>query len=700
MILTASGGIALTRSNESAGEWLGVAPISVTPAESIAAVSTPSVGDQEQPDSKQDDPVEITLDDINGLLELEDRRLALFEGRLWERELIVQETPQGDPRLVRLQEVIELLFETLSPPAAGPPPEIEQFRDLVNKLRDLLAEERLADARRAAEEADEMLQTHHAALAPQSRRFARLKSRLEELEGRSGGIRQIDALLEAARRSAETGNPVEAMVQRAQALNLARSATWITPEEEERLREQVDELRDAIRLARGRQALEDARKCDEVGDGVARDAEIALARSVLPGLPEETIAPLIDELEELADRSTRSVESPIRHELAARHAYEAALEEFGRGKFEQFVSQCLEVHALQTEHSLSTSFNDSITELIFTALEREAIRLASSEGDVAAVTSNRLQQLVEAIADLRVLRMQLARLTPWQADPRWAAIDSTAATTLEEIDYRQQQAAMRLAEDGQLQPAIDVLLPVADSGSGESGMRSAELVDEWRRELELRESQAAQDELWAEAERQVADEQWIEAARQLSIFVERYPDSSRRTDVDALLLQIAEPLEREIGETLSAAKVAADNDNLGELKSLIAVLQGVPVPPELQGQFAESLRRRDEIAAEVEAYLRQIRSASSMATPEQIILVLDLAAKILRLDPEQSEAQRLLDRSHDVASATAKELLRKAELFAKDSRVRARARRYLEMVEQLDPEGESGAKARQLLQDL
>ncbi|HUG92362.1 MAG TPA: hypothetical protein VML55_16100 [Planctomycetaceae bacterium] len=537
------------------------------------------------------------------------------------------------------------------------------------------------------DQADALLRAHADMLVPQLSRYSKLKLRLQELEGRRDGVQRISALLDEARRLADAGQPLDAMSRRAHALHLARPAFWLTEAEQERLRRQVEDLRDPIRLARGRAAVQDARRALDAGDRAARDDEVQRARRILPGLKEQVIAPLLAELNEIAGRNVRSSATPLRSELAARHAYEDALEAFGRGEFDAFIEKCLELEAMRSERQVPMPFAESVADLLFSVLEPDVTRLAAS---VAQTPPLAIDQLLRH-------RERLARMTPWRSEPRWQALDSMIATVLAQTAEELLASARQLAEAGDLEGAMDQVAPAVRTELGEVGRRAQQRAAEWQRELELRRSIEARQQHWARIEQLAGSEQAIDAARELHGFEQRYANELVQADVDRIKQQISAALDRDLSRLVAEARTIADGRDLQALDAALARLAGVPIPGELRKGLAEVQRLRDRLAAEADEYSRQIELASRMATPEHIILILHLAPKLLQLHPEHDRAQQLLEGARSNASTMAEQLLRKAKLYHRNPRVASRAAAMLERVLQLDPDGELGAEARELL---
>ncbi len=130
-------------------------------------------------------------------------------------------------------------------------------------------------------------------------------------------------------------------------------AGWRTPlnaDERNEFQQTLRDLAPEVHFARGKRAVDDALACERAGDPGGRDREARRATSLLPGLPESRIRPLLEQIQpwtkDDAAAGVRRPTSTLAQSIDRREFYETALEQYGDGQWQELVSACLQVEAL------------------------------------------------------------------------------------------------------------------------------------------------------------------------------------------------------------------------------------------------------------------------------------------------------------------------------------------------------------------
>jgi hypothetical protein len=394
---------------------------------------------QPGPEAHPPKPREITLEDIEQLLEVKEGLKALAEAQVLLQVLIDQGVPENDPRLVRLRQIIHMLEARLTPSPAHPSAITTQFRGILDRLRKSLTKRDLASATQAGNQAKDLLQQHPQELDRFAQSYQILMGILRELQSREQGVQEIEELLAKAKQLAEgylavaVGNPED--VTRALELQAwARFLTLRTPREAaeaKTLNRQAQDLRTVLRFARGKRAVIAARRCLREGDQPTRDFLVHEARSVLPALlladssQNSERADLLREADYLEKQTVSGTnDSSFLREIVYRRAYEDLLLRFSEigqdaeGKVSEPSSEdisealrlCLKVHkALEGLSAPSPDRSRQLADVVFAILDR-GIKEWLKEAPGREGT----------LADARQA-LTLARA--WKDDLRWKELD-------------------------------------------------------------------------------------------------------------------------------------------------------------------------------------------------------------------------------------------------------------------------------------
>lgn len=365
---------------------------------------------------------EITLESIESLRSRPDPIEALVQARVWHEALHQQGASEDDERLAALAEVIEMLTAKLAPQAEGPPVELAEFRRLVQAIAEALKSGDLGAARKALDGAEGYLEQHADELTPHCGRYLQLASRVRSEEARHSGADRIGALLAKAEEALKAGNVTEGLEAEAEARFLALWSS-LSDEEFKELDERERRLRAEIRFGQGRRAVEDARRCQQARDVDARNREVRRAFSLLPGLSESRIGPLLAQVRPWAAEADRSpkrlrVTSGVAREIDRRDRYEDVLGHYGRADAAGLVPACREFHALLSDDAPSERRRRKIERMLFDVLEYEiVVKLQALDA------ANEEDAFVERLSEVR---RWLDQAEPWQASHRWKALDGAA----------------------------------------------------------------------------------------------------------------------------------------------------------------------------------------------------------------------------------------------------------------------------------
>jgi hypothetical protein len=636
-----------------------------------------------------DDPADtVTLEQIEALLSANDKRAALIDAEVWQQLLADRGLPSHEARRKRLEEVIAVLVEELTSKPPPPNPTIQAFRELLDRLHKALAAEQLAEARQLSEQATALFEANAQALAPFSRRLHVQQARLKQLEAKIEGLAAIEGRLRQALDEAQAGHVLEALEARADALHRAQDVGVSSEAEEARLQALAAELREPLRLARGKRAVEDAGRCQELNDRSNRDKQLQIARSLLPGLPETQIRSLMSTVEKLsATTIARPHESPLGREIAARTVYEAGLEHFSRGELVELV----DLAAMRGESDLEVAqtYRGKLIALALSALEDHLTNMA------AGVVPPR-----ERSAALVELQTACDKLSSTSEGPRLQAVRAALEHETGELATKALTEGKRMASSDRMSEAVTAIEPATQLGSAAGRAAATKLRDEWQAEIELRASLPAQAEQRRRVEELIEAGDVAGAVRELALFERRYPRSPHAADITALKAGLLPKVARLFDDFAARADAAWKAGRWAEFITQFAQLEPLAPIAKQETAFQRLHEQRLRLQARLDGRLQEGERSARMVKDEEIITVLAAAQEVLSIDPDNARAAELLASARTAARDRARRLMTKAEGFRRNRLVTDTYRKLLESVARLDPEGDDGRQARRQLEQL
>ena len=655
-----------------------------------AAIDVPSEDETPLPFDPAADPADaMTLAQIEALLTADDKRSALVDAQVWRQLLIDRGVSAGDPRRARLDEIIAQLIEDLTPQPPPPDPAIGPFRDLLDRLHEALSAEQLAAARELYAEATEMFRAHAEGLAPFSRRLLLQQARLKQLEDRIEGLATIERLLRQARQDAEAGRVLEALEARATALHRGQQGCVSSEDEEARLQALASELREPLRLARGKRAVEDAQRCVDAHDVVARNAQLQLARSLLPGLPESQIKPLMATVEQLSKRSISGAHhSPLGQELEARTAYEEALEHYARVELPALARSAAQAGGAAAPEP-ARPYYDKLAGLTFRALEE---RLSDIVAGLVA-PSERTEALV-------AVEQACDGLAAWKDDARCQSLRAALRHQTAEIAEKALAEAKRLAGKDKLPEAVAAVLPATQLGAAEGRAAAERLRAEWQSEIDLRASLPAQAEHWRRIEKLAESNDVAGAASEIRLFEQRYPKTPHQAELTALKSKLLPAVNRALDKLVAEANASWKAERFSEFLKQFSQLEPLAAAAGRENDCQPLREQAERLAARIEGLLQDARRAARMVKDEEVMAVLKAVAEVLSIQPDHAAAMELQQQARTEGASRAKRLLKKAEAFRRNKLVNDTYKKLLESVALLDPDGEDGRQALRALEDM
>jgi hypothetical protein len=677
LVLVVLAGAAMTSTGPAADLWQMVWTVSPPPL-----LPPDPTGETELQDLPPDQAPQITLAAIEALLQQPDLGVALAEARWLLEQLQALQTSPDDPRLVRLNLLIADLEQRLAErnrPSGGADV-VQEFRDLLQAIRVELKARNLEAARSAAVEAREFYVRFPDELGFLSRSFRQLEDAVLQLEFEMGGVERIEDQLNTALREARAGNVTEAIQARAEALQSARYATAVSPQDEEHLKELNREIDEPLRLAIGRRALTFAQELQDAGDREARDREILAGRAALEGLLSETISPLIKQLEEVSSNVIENPRaSPRGGELAFLHAYESVIEQYGRGDLDQFVLPAVDAWEAAGDDA---GRQQQVTEVVLNMAERTAHEV------LREVDAN--PALVRSAA---VVRAQLQRLAPWSWEDRLKALLQSLDQAIHEVATNELEAATAAAAEGDYARAAR-LLEIAVAANDEFVNRQAEsLRADWERR--------ASEQTSLKQLHQLADSgDIVAAAREAAIFLRDYADSAHRQEVEDLQRAIEPELAPAVTAALQGAEDHLRADRFLEFRELLTGLDGIPIPDASRAEYDRLVQEAQRLVSRADVLFRQAQEYQRMLSESDVLQLLERLPTVVALDPTHADAARLYQKAKQRGVDYATIRLRKAET---QHRIRgsweAGSLEMLRTVLKLDPEGESGKQAQRYLDE-
>jgi hypothetical protein len=651
------------------------------------------------------DPAAITLRVIEGLMRSRNYSAALIQARIWQEALRDLGVPADDRRLVRLEQVIQVLARKLTPPPKGPPPYVAKFRDLVQSLADQLKAKDVEAARQAAREAEQLLEAHAEELGSHSRRYLMLNAKLREeellLEGAErirsllrqtrGSLEQADQLLDHSNWSKAADKVTESLESEARAKYLA----WVAPlteQEQAEFDQTVRRLIPELRLARGKRAVADARRCADAGDLRARDQAIARARARLPGLPGSQIQRWLDDAEKISLMSgPQQANSTVGNQIEVRERYERVLEHYGTGDHAKVVDACLEAaQLLAPTQRESGSLHDKLGQLALEVLEPTITRLLAPL--VGQASDAEVAQAVEQA------RGSLGRLTAWRTNPRWKVLNGAIGKKAGQLGEHIIQRASELAEEDKLAEAIAEVAPAERVGDPAIADRAKDLRQKCQAELELRASLQAQTECWRQIDRLRQDGNELQAWREVGLFIRRFPDSPRNAHAADLRGQLQATLQQKAEVQLDESEQRLQEKNWSEFYDAFAALEPEPLSPTQRTRWEKLKHAREELQQRAAGAFLLLEKSKPMTLKSDVLALMEGLPKVLELDPKHSEAAELLQQSRQRGRQWAEKDLKAAAMWK--LRIPEKYPARLEEVIRLDPAGPHGASARRLLDEL
>lgn len=654
--------------------------------------------DSQQAQRQQPQPVDdvppppVTMEMIEGLLGHPDLAEALVQAQIWQESLRDQGVTEDDLRLVKLAEVIDMLTARLAPKPQGPPPHLAEFRRLVEAIAEGLNAGDLKAARKALDQAEGYLREHQDELAPYCQRFLRLKAQVQSREAQTGGADRIRESLAQAEQALAAGNVTAALEAEAEAKFMALS-TPLTEQEYQELDQKARQLMPKMRFGRGKRAVADARRCQEQRDVEARNREVRRAFSLLPGLPESQVNPLLDQVrpwEEEADKARKQfrAKSSIAREIELRDRYEAMLEHYGNGDSSKLVQACVELEKLLPDDEQSRQRRQQIEQSLFDVLERD-VNARLQELDPATGEAEFLRQVSE-------IRRVLDQASPWQTSHRWKALEAVIRQHGSRLAQTYLDEAVALAEQDKLSQAIERIAQAEQFGTPELTQRARTLSQKWQSELKLRADRKAEEESWQRIEGlRDRPKRRLELWQQLQLFRRRFTEGSHAQEADELANQTRQTIEKIVPEAIRHAKGLFEREEWANAREYVKRLQSVPMPPDQRPALDQLLARLEDLQQSAASEFVLLGRHKALLTEHDVLIVLPALTEILAKDPDHEEARALRETAKQRAQVYAEKLLRSAPYFRirKPELYADKLRRVLK----LDPDGPYGQEARRLL---
>ena len=695
----AVGGYLLWRNRAAVAELVGGLPLPrelAGPGEVPRGYRPPGTGnpEQEQEIDTEPDP-EITLELIERMLKDSEDLEALVQAQIWQEALREQEAPNDDPRLVRLAEAIEKLQEKLAPKPEGPPACVAEFRRVVQALADALRRKPvdIAAARDAFQEAERLLREHGDDLAPHSHRFLMLKKLLETEEARAGGVKRIDDWFDKAEKALANDDVTEALECQAEAKLLALR-TPLPDHEHQRLDGRDRELTPDVRFARGKRAVGDAKAYHQAGRPEDRNREAQRVLSLLQGLPESRIKPLVAQVQAWYEEAkkkqpARRATSALARKIERRDAYEAVVEHAGKTDAPQLVAACRRLEDLLPD-------DDPESDQRRIALERYLFDVLDWEFTERVENFDPSQDQARFLDELSEIRALLDQAKPWQTSHRWIALDGAVRQQGSRLAETSLDEAVALAEQDKLAQAVKRITQAENFGTPEVARRARTLSQQWQAELKLRADRKAEEESWRRigALRSRPDRQ-LALWKELELFSRRFPQGSHAQEADRLMDQTRKAIEKKIPQALAYAQSLFQKEQWDKAREYIELLRPAPIPAAQRPLFDQLLKTLEGLKQRAASEFLLLGNHKALLTEDDVLAVLPLLPGILAKDPDHEEARALLEKARQRAQLYAQKLLRTAPYF------RTRKRQLyvdkLRRVLKLDPDGPYGRKARQLL---
>ena len=541
--------------------WTNWTPVAAQ--EGLEPVGTAASGGANLPASAPD----ITLEAIERLLGEVEVEAALLQAQVWQQMLRDYRTPEDDPRLVRLQQIIVELGRQLVPLPVDPPAFVAEFRGLLQELRSALTAEDIPRGR-VALGAEQLFAEHPEELDAYGGSLNALKHRFRQQELLFTGRERIGRLLEQAEQQILGEQATEAAESIAEAMFLALRTPMDDAEFEERSAT-VKRLERDLRFARGKRAVQEAAQCQTANDLEARNRQLQVAFKLLPDLPAARVEQLLAQANDLATQPIANPQaSAIGSELTFRDGYEEALRFYGQlGMLDDLADRCNEAYRLlQDAKSLGTEPAKKIGNLILSSLEFEV-------GDLLT-RSSRSEEVVVGLSNAR---SALDKIQPWQNTSEWRFIDSSLRSKSNEVATLALQDARKLAQANDLAAAVRLIEPAIDLAGVDLKPQAEQLLQEWRAQLVAAARLAAEDESWSELSRLSQARRYLEAWQGLQEFEKEYPNSPRLSQRDAIRARLRPLVDTAIGAAFRQLDAQAAARNWPAYRETADMLAAAPL---------------------------------------------------------------------------------------------------------------------------
>ncbi len=679
--------------------WLGRASPDDLPEleELIDDSADPATASTGSPFEPAPDP-EITLARIEELPRRHDPLDALIQAQVWQESLSDSGAARDDRRHARLKEMIVDLKAAIAPTES----ELSRRRGEIEKaLDDVVGAIRSHDAARARRCFDQAwgLVRNEADPAFHARRLLTLKVRLETQEATAQGAGDIQRCLEQADKALDSGRICEAIRAQARARFLARITPGLSEADVQQLRARTQRLAPRMQLARGRRAAAEARQADGLRDPATRDGQAFRAYSLLAGLPEGEIRPLLEGLREWYQRALQrggpqalpDPSSTLGREIQWRDAYERVLQHYGDADCAKLTAACRDLDA--TEQALSgvrvtrPEEYPPLEPCLFDVLERETVaRLAAVSGS----QSDRLEPTLVALREL------LDQASPWQGHDRWRLLDATLRQEGNALALGHLKSAVALAEEDRLEEAVGEAEGASRFGWSEVRRQAAQMRKPWQSELHLRARADVQERAWRRLRALKGKDErllqfWSEARR----FLKWFPRSPHRREVQRWTAQAEATLPVHVAAAIQDTTNMVNQQDWSGARVRFAWLRSAPIPPADVSAFEALKTRWSEVKAAAEHEFLLLEQSRPPTEESHVLALLEKLPRVLAMAPEHAEAQQLLQSTRRQAALRAGKLINAALPFraVNPDAYREKLRRAV----QLDSDGPCGKKAKELL---
>lgn len=645
---------------------------------------------------------EVTLTRIEQLLDRSDRREALVQAQVWEELLRDQGAADGDARHARLQGIIVRLKAEIAPSDAEIAKRLGEFDQALRTTGEALSSSDAARARNSWDQAWGLFRNRSEELAFGARRLLTLKVRLQTQEAMVGGAGGIERCFEQAGKALDSGEPLEAAREEARARFLARITPGLSEADAQRLHALARRTASRLQLARGKRAAAEAREADRLRDPATRDRQAFRAFSLLAGMPEEEIRPVLDGLGPWNQRALQSggpqglpgPSSPLGREIQRRDAYESVLERYAEADAPKLVAAFREFAVAEPSRSSAQAHRSKgyvpAEQFVFDVLERETIaRLAPLSGHA----TEDLRPALVALGDV------LDQASTAEPHERWRLLDAVLRCESDALARQRLESAIALARRDQLEEAVEGAKWAGRFGGPEARRQAEQLQGVWQAELHLRSRPAVLENAWRRLEALHAKEdRLLEFVREARRFLQRHPRSPHGRVVREWLTAAEPEMPAQITAAIDQTASLLDQQDWSGAWARFALLRSAPIPPPAASAFQELTARFDQVKAEAQREFLLLDEARPLTEESHVVMLLEGLPLVLAKDPEHAEARRLWELARRQGRLRAEKLLN-AALSLRAAKPEA-CRKRLQRAIQLDAMGPCGKKAEALLDEL